>query len=67
MGQTLDPYHHRCITQYLIMMMQCYVTVYVIGSPKRYGLKEAIEEKWRKIRELETHGDYHSTYSTAFR
>ncbi|CAI8040689.1 Uncharacterized protein C1orf158 homolog [Geodia barretti] len=37
------------------------------GLPKRYGLKEAIEEKWRRIREIETHGDYHSTYSTTFR
>ena len=37
------------------------------GPPTNFGLRKAIEEKWRKIQELETHGDYHSTYSTTFR
>ena len=30
----------------------------ISGEPTRFGLKEAIEEKWRKLRELETHGDF---------
>ena len=33
----------------------------------RFGLREAVEEKQRRLREAETHGDYHSTYSSTFR
>lgn len=37
------------------------------GSPTRFGLREAIEEKWRRLKEIESHGDYCSTYTTSFR
>lgn len=37
------------------------------GSPTRFGLREAIEEKWRRLKEIEAHGDYCSTYTTSFR
>ena len=38
-----------------------------VGPPTRFGLREAIEKKWQKIRENETQGDYHSTYTTSYR
>ena len=62
--QTIPPLVFPLLFSSIMLMMVC---VCVAGLPKRYGLKEAIEEKWRRIREIETHGDYHSTYSTAFR
>eukprot|EP00731_Ephydatia_muelleri_P014341 Em0008g61a len=37
------------------------------GESIRYGLKEQIEEKWKKLKELETHGDYTSTYQVTYR
>ena len=74
--QTIPPLVFPLLFSSIMLMMVCVcvcvfvclcVCVCVAGLPKRYGLKEAIEEKWRRIREIETHGDYHSTYSTAFR
>lgn len=45
--------------------MPCYVPP--PGPPTRFGLKEAIERRVKQQKEIETHGDFHTTYSTSFR
>ena len=46
----------------------CGVCVCVcVGIPTRFGLREAIQKKWKELSEIQCHGDYHSTYNTSFR
>jgi hypothetical protein len=39
----------------------------LIGEGTKFGLKEAIEEKWRKLRELESHGDFTTNTKVSYK
>ena len=40
---------------------------FTTGKSTNFGLKEAVEEKWKRLQELESHGDFTSTYSQSFK
>ena len=39
----------------------------VAGESTRFGLKESLGAKWKRLQELESHGDFSSTYSASFK
>lgn len=38
-----------------------------IGQSTNFGLKEAIALKWKKLEEIERHGDYKTSYGVTYR
>ena len=43
------------------------VIVMFAGQSTNFGLKEAIALKWKKLEEIERHGDYKTSYGVTYR
>ena len=41
--------------------------VFTSGHSTNFGLKEAIALKWAKLQELESHGDFSTSYGVTYR
>lgn len=41
--------------------------VSLIGKPTNFGLKQELEEKWKKQKELESIGDFHTTTELSYK
>jgi len=43
------------------------VSLALSGDSTNFGLREEVEEKWKRLKELESHGDLTTTYTLSFR
>ena len=41
--------------------------ILVAGSSTNFGLKAEVEERWKRLQEIEKHGDFNTTYSSGFK